>query len=235
MIRIFKMTAVVVPVVATIALAVAARVEYTARVRELEQRLEAITIERDELGAELEHSRAAAVDMTGGAESDVETAAAGADLGTVFPVHPDDFLFYTSAYGIRVSPFLGIEQQHDGIDIAATWRAQVVAIADGVVREHWPAPGTPYPGGGTYRGHPVYGAMVLIDHGDGVESLYAHMHSTRVRQGQIIRSGEIIGRVGATGQATGAHLHFEILVDGAARNPLHYVPDPRAMAIAGTR
>jgi len=67
--------------------------------------------------------------------------------------------------------------------------------------------------------------MILIDHGEGVESLYGHLSSTRVREGQRVRAGQVIGRQGATGKAVGAHLHIEIIVDDEPRNPLLYLPD----------
>lgn len=163
-------------------------------------------------------------EATGGAE--VWPAETALDLGTVFPVHEQDFLMLTSPYGIRTSPFFGIELWHTGVDIAAVWRAQVVSIADGVVVEHWPPPGTPHPGGGTFRGHDVYGGMVMIDHGE-YTSLYAHMETTRVHTGQRVRAGDIIGRIGDTGMARGRHLHIEIHVDGEPVNPLHYIPAPK--------
>lgn len=100
-----------------------------------------------------------------------------------------------------------------------------MAIADGVIKEHYPPPGTRSPAGWQYRGHELYGGMILIDHGEGVESLYGHLSSTRVREGQRVRAGQVIGRQGATGKAVGAHLHIEIIVDDEPRNPLLYLPD----------
>lgn len=143
----------------------------------------------------------------------------------VFPVAPEDYLMKTSAYGLRRSPFFGIDMKHEGLDIAAVWRAQVVSVSDGVVVEHWPPPGSPYPGGGTYAGHAVYGGMVRIRHDNGMESVYGHLHSTRVREGMRVRAGEPIGRQGGSGLATGEHLHFELHVDGESVNPLHYLPE----------
>jgi len=102
-----------------------------------------------------------------------------------------------------------------------------VAIADGIVSEHYPPPGTPYPGGGYYQGHEVYGGMIEIDHGNGMVSLYAHLSSTRVHQGEPVKAGEVIGRIGHTGKATGDHLHFEIRINGQPVNPLNYVPGVR--------
>ncbi len=139
-----------------------------------------------------------------------------------FPIHPDDFLRYTSPFGLRRSPFFGVEVHHTGVDIATIWKAQVVAVADGVVKEHWPAPGN-Y-GGTEFRGHSVYGGMVLIDHGE-FESLYAHLDTTRVRTGTELEEGDVIGRVGNTGRTTGAHLHFELHVQEERVNPLLYMKE----------
>ena len=161
-------------------------------------------------------------DQTGGAEIAVpEPERRGA---WTFPVHEDDYLALTSPYGYRVSPILQVELWHQGVDIAAAWRAQVVAMADGVVVEHWPAPGTRHPSGAVYRGHDVYGAMIMIEHANGWRSLYAHMDTTRVHTGQRVSAGEVIGRIGSTGQARGAHLHVEIMdAVGRRMNPLLYI------------
>lgn len=143
----------------------------------------------------------------------------------LFPIAESDFVEYTSPFGHRISPILEIEMYHQGLDIHAVWRAEVVAVADGVIEEHWPAPGTPYPGGGVYKGHPVYGGMIRIRHGDGKRTLYAHLHSTRVRTGDRVVAGESIGRVGGTGKSRGEHLHFEVIQNEDPQNPLLYIPD----------
>lgn len=141
-----------------------------------------------------------------------------------FPIAPEDYLQLTSPYGYRVSPVLDTELYHTGIDIAATWRAQVVAAAGGTVVEHWPPPGTPHPSGATFRGHDIMGGYVVIEHEDGWRSEYAHMDWTRVITGQDVQAGQVIGRVGNTGRSRGAHLHFEIRnPDGDPVNPLLYV------------
>lgn len=139
-----------------------------------------------------------------------------------FPIDPDDFLRYTSPFGLRTSPFFGVEVHHTGVDIATIWRAQVVAVEDGEVVEHYPPPGNH--GGREFRGHDTYGAMILIDHGD-FESLYAHMDSTNVRTGQIVNKGDMIGRVGSTGRTTGNHLHFELFIEDERVNPLLYMEE----------
>jgi len=163
------------------------------------------------------------VEPSGGAEADIPEPPV-VETWLRFPIAPEDYLMLTSAYGVRVSPILHIERYHQGIDVAATWQAQVVASADGTVVEHWPPPGTPHPGGGAFRGHDVYGGLVVLEHEDGWQTLYAHLSWTRVKTGQQIRAGEVIGRVGATGMARGNHLHYEVInPDGQPVNPLLYV------------
>lgn len=159
---------------------------------------------------------------TGGAEERVGRVSPP-DSDYVWPIAESDTRL-TSPYGVRESPFHeGAEAYHTGLDIAGVWQAQVVSIADGVVTEHWPPPGTPYPGGGEFRGHETYGGTVRIRHDNGAESLYAHLAWTRVHQGMRVAAGEVIGRQGDTGRADGAHLHLEMRVDGERVNPLRYL------------
>lgn len=134
-----------------------------------------------------------------------------------FPIAESDYVTLTSPFGYRVSPILGVEKYHQGLDIAASWRAQVVAIADGIVVEHWPPPD------GYYRGHDVYGGLLVVEHENGWQSVYAHLSWTRVNTGDRVRSGEVIGRVGGTGKSRGEHLHIELIdATGQNVNPLLY-------------
>lgn len=167
------------------------------------------------------------VEPSGGAEIAVvepEPAKMGEYL---FPIHPDDYLMKTSAYGIRVSPTLGVEMAHQGLDIAGVWRAEIVAIADGIIIDHYPPPGTPHPSGGYFAGHDIYGGYVEILHDTGAVSRYGHLYSTRAMIGRRVTAGTPIGRQGRTGRATGDHLHFEMLIDGEPVNPLLYLPEVR--------
>jgi murein DD-endopeptidase MepM/ murein hydrolase activator NlpD len=161
--------------------------------------------------------------ILGGAETDLDPISNDSEF--VFPIYREDYICYTSPFGIRISPFFKREMKHNGLDIKAVHLAQVVSISDGIVVDHYPAPGTPYPRGGYFKGHPVYGGMVKIDHGDFI-SLYAHLSWSRVKIGQSVKAGEIIGRLGNTGISTGEHLHLEMWINNKTVNPLLYLPDP---------
>lgn len=117
----------------------------------------------------------------------------------------------SSDCGYRTNPLGGIEYPslHKGIDLVGPHHAPVFAIASGTIAEHWIPPGQ-LPG---YKGHEAYGGMVVIDHGNGIFSLYAHLSSTLVHEGDYIPKGSMIGRQGATGPVTGEHLHLEIIID----------------------
>lgn len=109
----------------------------------------------------------------------------------------------TSGFGFRRMG--GTVRHHDGIDISLPYGAPIRAHEDGVVVH-----------AGWRNG---YGLTVIIDHGSGKETLYAHASALRVREGQVVRAGEVIAAVGTTGRAYGAHLHFEIRHDGRPVDP----------------
>jgi len=83
----------------------------------------------------------------------------------------------------------------------------VYAAKDGKVIVHYPPPN------GHFKGHPIYGGMMLIDHGGGIYTLYGHFKRTFVGEGQRVKRGQEIGVQGNTGISTGDHVHFEILID----------------------
>lgn len=161
------------------------------------------------------------VSHTGGAETTPVEPRGNLSGDFVFPIAKEDFLFYSSPYGLRVSPILNIEMKHEGVDIGGVWKSQVLAVSNGTVTEHWPPPD------GYFKGHPVYGGLIEIEHDNGTKSLYAHLSWTRVYQGMEVRAGEVIGRVGNTGMADGNHLHFELHMNGKTVNPLLYLPSPK--------
>lgn len=115
----------------------------------------------------------------------------------------------TSDYGWRTHPILRDRRFHTGIDIAAPMGSTVVAAADGeVVHADW---------------HGGYGKTVIIMHGGGITTLYAHLSSISVSHGQLIARGERIGGIGTTGLSTGPHLHFEVLENGQHTSPWPYI------------
>jgi len=121
----------------------------------------------------------------------------------------------SSSIGFREPPMGGAEySMHKGIDLVGPTHCEIRAVANGVIIEHWVPPN------GWYKGHDVYGGMIIIKH-DGFYSLYAHLSQTYIHEGQVIKAGDIIGRQGATGLVTGEHLHFELIIDPQ----LFFVPE----------
>ena len=114
-----------------------------------------------------------------------------------------------SGFGNRLHPILGYVRPHTGVDLAAPNGTPIVAADGGQVLQ------ASYSGG--------YGNSVLIYHGGGFATFYGHMSGFAVSQGQMIKRGQVIGYVGATGLATGPHLHFEVRINGIAQNPLGYI------------
>lgn len=115
----------------------------------------------------------------------------------------------TSEFGWRFHPVLKYEKLHTGMDIGAGYGAQIIAASSGTVIT------------ATYNS--AYGNYVVIDHGGGVCTLYAHQSSMAVSVGQYVNAGQVIGYVGSTGYSTGPHLHFEVIVNGAVQNPRNYI------------
>ena len=116
----------------------------------------------------------------------------------------------TSQFGHRVDPITGEVSSHTGTDIACAEGTPILAAADGIVTG---ANGLDSWGGS-------YGYYIQIDHGGGLETLYAHCSSICVTNGQQVQAGQVIGYVGHTGRATGSHLHFEVRANGNRVNPL---------------
>jgi murein DD-endopeptidase MepM/ murein hydrolase activator NlpD len=112
----------------------------------------------------------------------------------------------SSAFGWRSDPFHGQRRFHGGIDIAAAYGREVPTAAPGRV---------------VFAGEQgAYGLLVTVEHPDGVTTRYAHLSSIDVGVGEELASGQVVGRVGQTGRATGPHLHFEVLVDGRRVDPV---------------
>ncbi|HEX6596828.1 MAG TPA: peptidoglycan DD-metalloendopeptidase family protein [Acidimicrobiales bacterium] len=115
----------------------------------------------------------------------------------------------SSAFGWRIHPIYGSARLHTGVDLSASSGTPIRAAADGVVAS-----------AGWLGG---YGNAVVIDHGGGQATLYAHQSSMAVRQGQSVDKGDVIGRVGCTGSCTGPHLHYEVRLNGKPVDPSPYL------------
>lgn len=117
--------------------------------------------------------------------------------------------FVGSGFGTRVDPFSGQMAMHAGLDFAAPVGTPVFAAAGGVVS--------------SAEFNPAYGNVVVIDHGNKLQTLYAHASRIHVRVGEIVRKGQQIAEVGTTGRSTGSHLHFEVHVNGVPQNPARFL------------
>jgi murein DD-endopeptidase MepM/ murein hydrolase activator NlpD len=115
----------------------------------------------------------------------------------------------TSGFGLRVSPFSGRRKMHYGLDIAARTGTPVTVTADGVVAR--------------VKTAPDFGKLVVVDHGYGYRTLYAHNSRVFVKVGQRVKRGDKISAIGNTGRSTGPHLHYEVHLHGVPINPRKYL------------
>jgi murein DD-endopeptidase MepM/ murein hydrolase activator NlpD len=127
---------------------------------------------------------------------------------SIWPAHG----WLTGTFGGRSDPFSGEPAFHQGLDISTEKGQPVYATADGIVES------------ASYSGD--YGNLVVIKHGFGLATRYGHLSGYKVMPGQHVKRGDVIGLVGSTGRATGAHLHYEILANGRLINPLQLLTKP---------
>jgi murein DD-endopeptidase MepM/ murein hydrolase activator NlpD len=132
-----------------------------------------------------------------------------AAIPAIQPIANKQLIALASGFGMRVHPVYKVKKMHTGIDFSAPIGTPIYATADGRISEV----------NVRFSG---YGKMIVIDHGFGYKTRYAHMHDFAVRQGQMIKRGELIGYVGDTGLSTAPHLHYEVLMNGVLINPVHY-------------
>lgn len=130
-------------------------------------------------------------------------------VGGVFTWPVPSSHYITSYAGYRMHPVYHVWKYHSGMDIAASYGADIVAMGDGTVIMSQ-----------VYGG---YGNCIMIDHGGGIVSLYGHCSSLLVSTGQAVKKGQVIAKVGSTGISTGNHLHVEVRENGAIMDPLDYL------------
>lgn len=132
-----------------------------------------------------------------------------ASIPAIQPIRNTDLKKRIGGYGWRIDPIYKTRRMHKGMDFTASRGTEVYATGDGVVEEiekkRW-----------------GYGKSIIINHGHGYKTRYAHLSAFKIRKGQKVKRGELIGLVGSTGKSTGPHLHYEVVVNGKKVNPIGY-------------
>ena len=131
-----------------------------------------------------------------------------ASIPAIQPVSNKQLTRIASGFGFRIHPIYGIPKMHNGLDFTAPQGTPIYATGDGVVSSAGPGTGT--------------GNHVIINHGYGYETEYMHMVRIKVRAGQHVKRGEVIGWVGSTGASTGPHCHYEVHVNGNPVDPVYF-------------
>ena len=129
-------------------------------------------------------------------------------IPAIQPVANKNLKYTASGYGMRIDPIYKTAKFHNGMDFSANIGTPVYATGDGVIKK-----------AGWQSG---YGKIIVVSHGFGYETWYAHLNKYNVRGGQKVVRGEVIGEVGNTGKSTGPHLHYEVHLKGKVVNPVNY-------------
>ena len=132
-----------------------------------------------------------------------------ASLPAIMPVANEDLTRVASGFGMRIHPILKIRMKHTGMDFTAPTGTDIYSTGDGIVEK------VEYSRNG-------YGKHIIVSHGYGYKTLYAHMSDFSVKRGQRVKRGDILGKVGNTGRSSGPHLHYEVIKDGRKINPVHF-------------
>ena len=129
------------------------------------------------------------------------------------------YFYISSEYGYRKHPKTGVKTFHHGIDLAGTWQENVRSTAPGTV---------------VFAGNEgAFGKVVRIEHNYGISTLYAHLSRITVRVGDYVGENTVIGKMGNTGRSAGAHLHYEIQVNGKSVDPSDFFTIGRQMSVSG--
>jgi len=181
-----------------------------------EDSLEAASDELDaqiaELQAKADASAAAAKASSGGSGGSTTAPPQGS---MTWP-YPGDYTIY-SGFGMRMHPVYHVNKMHKGLDLGGSYGNPIVAAADGTVIK------AEAPVAGQNTGGTDFGNYIVIDHGGGVSTLYAHCRDLYVSVGDTVTAGQKIAACGSTGTSTGAHLHFQVRANGEWVNPAPYI------------
>lgn len=131
------------------------------------------------------------------------------NMPSIKPISPADHVWLTSTFGLRDDPFTRRKKMHHGIDLAGQVGIKIYATGNGVVKV-------------AEFNRFGYGNEIFVDHGFGLESIYAHLAEIYVKEGDTVKRGQLIGTLGNTGRSTGPHLHYEIRKLNRAVNPMYY-------------
>ena len=181
----------------------AKRAEQQAKVAEPQKLLDQINANIEEVNRQLDEESAAAADIQAEIakkqkqleeQRKQQNIVISSETGYLWPL--PGYYRLSSQFGYRIHPITGVAHSHTGIDIPASGGTSILAAKSGQVV--------------TSAYHYSYGNYVVIDHGNGNSTLYAHMRSRAVSEGQMVTQGQVIGYVGTTGSSTGNHLHFEV-------------------------
>ena len=192
----------------------------SARAKLTEQKKEVETVEamnEDKLGNELAktlNNLSARVAYQFDSYNDIEKLIKNqgeklASIPAIQPVSNRDLDRIASGFGMRIDPVYGTPKMHKGLDFTAPQGTPIYATGNGTVIE------ASFSAGG-------FGNHVIINHGYGYETLYGHMVRMKVREGQKVKRGELIGWVGSTGKSTGPHCHYEVHVNGVEVDPVYF-------------
>lgn len=125
------------------------------------------------------------------------------------PIHNHNLIRTASGFGMRMHPVYNVPKLHSGIDFTAKTGTEIFSTGDGVIEK-------------VTKSYTGYGKHVVIDHGFGYKTLYAHMSAFKVKKGQKVKRGDVIGAVGNTGTSTGPHLHYEVIRNGRKIDPANF-------------
>ncbi len=132
-----------------------------------------------------------------------------ASIPAIQPVKNEDLNRMASGFGMRMDPIYKIRKMHSGMDFSAPVGTEVFATGEATVKD-------------IQRNKGGYGNLIILDHGFGIETYYAHLNEFNVRKNQKVSRGEVIGYVGNTGKSSGPHLHYEVRRNGRPVNPINY-------------
>lgn len=163
----------------------------------------------DELQSKIGKSAQEALDLEKALEEQYEQLADKKAFADALPSRKPAEGYFTSGFGIRKSPLTGRIKMHEGLDLANYPGTPIRTTAFGTVSFAGTKPG--------------YGQTVIVDHGYGLETWYAHVRKVLVKEGQSVKRGQVVAQLGNTGRSTGPHVHYEVRVNGFPVDPITYL------------